>query len=241
MKQRKKISKCISLLLSSLLFFSLSLSAQEKKKIRFKRDIKPEKVVVDSVATTELYQGLFVGIDLYGLGNKIFGGDYISSEVAIEVNLKNRFFPILEIGYGTSNFTDETTQIYYQTKAPFARIGLNYNFQYKKKNPSYLYLGFRYGFTSFSYDLSSPNIEDEIWNTETTYAHTGLQSNAHWIAFVAGIKVQVYNQFFMGWALRYKSLLRVKDNIQGSPYYIPGFGTNNGSTLGISYQLIYQF
>ena len=42
--------------------------------------------------------GHVCGLDVFGLGSKIFGSDFTSAEVSVEVNLKNRFIPIIEIG-----------------------------------------------------------------------------------------------------------------------------------------------
>lgn len=39
-------------------------------------------------ATVPLYQGTYVGLDVFGLGSKIFGSDFTSAEVSVEVNLK---------------------------------------------------------------------------------------------------------------------------------------------------------
>lgn len=44
-----------------------------------------------------LYNGISVSVDLWGPGSKLFGSDFFSSEVAVDVNLKNRFFPIVEL------------------------------------------------------------------------------------------------------------------------------------------------
>jgi hypothetical protein len=68
----------------------------------------------------------------------------------VEVNLKNRYVPVAEIGYGTTDTTDDGTNIHYQASAPYFRIGMNYNVFFKKPYlPGFLYGGIRYGFTSF--------------------------------------------------------------------------------------------
>lgn len=78
-----------------------------------------------------LYNGISVSVDLWGPGSKLFGSDFFSSEVAIDVNLKNRFFPIVELGYGnTDTWSDKG--IHYKTGAPYFRIGMDYNALYNK-------------------------------------------------------------------------------------------------------------
>lgn len=50
-----------------------------------KKDKKPEMEY-------PLYNGVSIGVDLWGLGSQVFGGDFLSTEIVVDVNLKNRFF-----------------------------------------------------------------------------------------------------------------------------------------------------
>lgn len=188
---------------------------------------------------TPLYNGITIGIDAYGIGAKFLGSDFLSTEVSVDVNLKHRFFPVVEFGYGTTDATNDNG-IHYKSSAPFGRIGLNYNTMYKKKSDSFLYVGLRYGFTAFKYDVSAPIINDGIWSGEIPFNYNGEKSNAQWLELVVGVKAQVFKSFHMGWALRYRSRLNVKENPNTDAWYIPGFGTNKKSTLGVTYNLIYK-
>ena len=120
MKKRETLIYTI-LLGSSLLLCPLRSTAQEKK-----------TATTEEKATVPLYQGTYVGLDVFGLGSKIFGSDFTSAEVSVEVNLKNRFIPIIEIGYGHTDTTDDETNIHYKASAPYFRIGMNYNILFKK-------------------------------------------------------------------------------------------------------------
>ena len=51
-------------------------------------------------------------------------GEY---EGAVRANIKGTYFPIVEIGMGVSNHTDEATNLHYKTNSPFFRVGLDYN------------------------------------------------------------------------------------------------------------------
>lgn len=62
-----------------MLLYSPTLAAQEKT------TIEEEKV--------PFYQGTTIGIDIFGLGSKIFGGDITSTEISVEVNLKTVMSP----------------------------------------------------------------------------------------------------------------------------------------------------
>lgn len=191
---------------------------------------------------TPLYQGSYIGVDLFGLGSKVFGNDFTTAEVSAEVNLKNRYFPIVEIGYGQTDMTNEETEIHYKTSAPYFRIGASYNVFYKKPYlPGQFLVGLRYGFTSFSYDVDAPPLTDPSWGAPTIpFSYEGVKSNASWLEIVIGLKANVYKSIYMGLALRYRSRMSMKAAENSEPYYIPGYGKNKGTNIGISYTLVYK-
>ncbi len=201
-----------------------------------------------------LYNGTYISADLYGLGSKALGGDFLSSEISIDINLKNRFFPVLELGYGTTDTWAEDDGINYKTSAPYMRIGINYNTMYKKKRESHLYVGFRYALSSFKYDVSSPslsdpiwkgnipnpNLQDGIWGGSVPFNHTGLKGNMQWLELIVGMRVQVYKDFMMGWSVRMKRRLSGSGSEYADPWYVPGFGKYSSSQIGLTYSLIYK-
>lgn len=228
--KKKGISIFIILLLSSLPF-SPTLMAQEKK------------LTTTEEAPVPFYQGTAIGVDVFGIGSKLFGSSSTSTEVNIEVNLKNRFIPVVEIGYGEMNTTDDGTNIYYKAAAPYFRVGMNYNAMYKKPYlPGYLFVGFRLAHTSFSYDVVAPNMVDPTWgNVEVPFSYYGVKTNVTWMEFLVGIKTKVYKNFCMGWTFRYRSRLSMKKAENTEPTYIPGYGKNKSSIFGgITYSLIYN-
>ena len=88
----QKISKYSTATIVSLLclLFSLPLQAQQQRpgarpavKQKAKEEIKAD--------TIPFYNGTYVGVDLFGLGSKLLGGDFLSSEVNVRVNLKKKF------------------------------------------------------------------------------------------------------------------------------------------------------
>lgn len=237
-----------------LFFFAPSVQAQQARPNPTpKRDQKKkEKEEVKEVVP--FYNGTYIGVDIFGPGSKLLGGDFFSSEVSVVVNLKNKFLPTAEIGYGTTD-TWNATGIHYKSGAPFFRIGVDYNTMSKKKEKnSFLYVGLRYGVSSFKYDASSlpandpiwgdnisnPALEDGIWGGSVPYHHTGMKATMHWFELVAGVKVQIYKNFAMGWAVRMKYKISASTNEYANPWYVPGFGKYNSSNIGITYSLIYK-
>lgn len=253
----KTCSYSINTIISLLLLFFIGMPAraqQPRPTPTAKRDQKKaEKVAV--IDTIPFYNGTYIGVDVYGLGSKMLGGDFLSSEISVGVNLKNKFIPTMEIGFGSTDTWGDNGIHYKSNAAPFFRIGADYNTMAKKKEKnSYLYAGLRYGFTSFKYDVSSmpfddpiwgdqidnPGLTDGIWGGSASYDHLGMKASVHWLELVVGVKVKIYRSFYMGWALRMK--YKISDSISeyGAPWYVPGYGKYKSNNMGITYSLIYK-
>ena len=118
----------------------------------------------------------------------------------MEVNLKNRYVPVAEIGYGTTDTTDDGTNIHYKASAPYFRIGMNYNFFFKKPYlPGFLYGGIRYGFTSFSYDVDAPTMKDPTWGfPEIPFSYDGIKTTVTWAELHGRNKGKCIQEFLYG-------------------------------------------
>lgn len=246
----------ISTAISLLLLFCIGLPAlaqQPHPNPTPKRDQKKNKEVV--VDTIPLYNGTSIGVDVFGIGSKLLGGDNVSSEINIGVNLKNRFIPTVEFGMGGSDFWNDNG-IHYKSKlSPFFRIGVDYNTMAKKKEKnSYLFVGLRYAFTSFKYDVSTlpvydpvwgdeipnPGLTDDVWGGSVPYNHQGMKCSMQWFEFLVGVRVKIYRNFLMGWTVRMKYKTNASTSEFGNPDYVPGFGKFKSNNLGITYSLIYK-
>ena len=189
-----------------------------------------------------LLNGVTVGGDLYNPVANLFGQKYGNYEASLEVNLHNRFFPVWEVGIGRSHSTPEDMNFTYVGQpALFNRIGLNYNIKYNSEALDGFYVGLRYGFSAFRYDVTDIRLESPYWNPgETIVASlTGERSRAHWAEGLVGIRVRLYRNLMMGWSVRYKWKIKVKDNFQSSPWFIPGYG-NSGSPVSFTYSVYYR-
>ena len=182
-----------------------------------------------------------VGIDVAGLASKVLGGDLMSAEASLQANLKNRYFPVVELGYGTIDTTDDETDIHYKASAPYLRLGADYNVFYRKPYlPGYLTVGLRYGFTSFEYDVQAPPLTDPNWGgTSIPVDFQGVKSNVHWAEAVVGLKANVLKNFYMGFSVRYRMRLSMTKHENSEPYQIPGFGKGKNN-FGIAYNLVYK-
>ena len=234
--------RSILLLIISLLFSVGQLFAQQTR--QYRKSVEPERSKIaewlDLTDTIPVFQGMNVVVDAVGPGWYVLGGDFLSTEVGLEVNLLNRFFPILEVGYGQTDAINEDTELHYRTSAPYFRLGLNYNAQYKKTLPGYIYAGFRLGYSSFNYYVDGPSMKDPVWSGELPVLYSNVQSHAFWGELLVGVRARIYKNFHMGWSLRYKMRFNVENAPYSAPWYMPGFGVNKGTAFGATYDFVYQ-
>lgn len=213
--------------------------------------VSPLKATAQDVAEKEkksnfwhmfAFKGIGFSADIFGCAAALVS-DHISTEVAVEGNFGNRLYPIVEVGYGWCNATDETTGIKYRTNAPYYKAGFNYNFFTKEEKPNpkhYVYGLVRMGWSNFEYDVATPPITDPVWGGEVALDLKGIKGSSLWGEIGAGIKVNIAKGFHMGWSVRYKIRFTEKVGENSRMWYIPGYGTNNANGFGGTYSLIYD-
>jgi len=215
-----------------LLFCVISVRAQEKK---------------DStkLAKTLLLNGVTVQADIASLiGSILSKGETYSTEGSVQIDLKHKYYPVVELGFGGANKLS-ADNIGFKANGLFGRIGVDINLLKQKKDakPSNnLFLaGARIGITNFSYDITNVSITDNYWGGTEILNYPNQYATKVWFEIVAGVRVEVFKNIFMGWTVRNKNLLNQDTEGNISSWYIPGFGINGGSTWGFSYTLGYRF
>ena len=224
----KNISACIlSLVISLLIIGTTTASAQYRKK-------KPQIVVPDTVP---LFNGFQVSADLLGAG-MMHLSDYGQYEGALRLNLRDRYFPIVELGYGKADHTDDGTQLNYKTKAPYGRIGVDLNLMKDKHDLYRLLAGVRYGFTSFKYDVFHPSMVDPVWGDLVEYHAEGVQAKYHWMEVVFDVDATIWGPLHLGWSVRYRNRLSHDAGELDNVWYVPGYGKSGKSALGGTFNVI---
>lgn len=187
-----------------------------------------------------VFAGVAVSVDLVGVAMKAMGSNFAQMEVAARLNFKEKFFPIFELGYGESDFESEETGNVYRTKAPYFRIGMDYNFTKNWRSGNRMFAGVRYAFSSFAYDLCVPGFTDPVWNVPVAFDYRNLGGNYHWGEVVFGIETKIWSFIRLGWDARYKYRFKGNDSRYGTPWYVPGFGKNDTSGLGGTFKVIFD-
>jgi len=176
----------------------------------------------DSIA---FFRGFAVSFDMAGAGMLMLS-DYGQYEAALRVNLHDEWFPIIEAGIGKAEHDDEVTQINYSTSAPYFKIGIDKNMLRDKHGPNRLYLGLRYGFTSYKIDITHPVFQDPYWQWDIGYSIKDAACKYHWAEIVFGVDAKIFGPLHLGWSVRYKQrLAHSEEGDWGKPWYVPGFGT----------------
>ena len=138
-----------------LLLLATTATAKKKQAAKGKANTT---VKADSIP---FLRGVAVSADMIGLAEMALGshGQY---EAQLRVNLKDKYFPVVEIGYGTADADEITTGLKYKTSAPYARVGMDFNIARNKHDDYRIYVGARYAMTDYKFDVSSDVIKDQI-------------------------------------------------------------------------------
>jgi len=186
--------------------------------------------------------GFGVGADLLGLIQKGFSSDNTMLEVMARVNIKERFFPVFELGLGEADHEGRDLNNRFSIRAPFFRIGCDYNIRYKHADGNRFFAGLRYGFSAYKYDLDSPDLlTDPVWNTSQPFHLHDLSGNAQWLELVFGLETRVWSIVRAGWDVRFKFLLHEKTDEVGEPWFIPGLGKRpDGIGWGGSFKVMFD-
>ena len=192
---------------------------------------------------------VFNGITIQGdialvVSSLVSGGETFTYEASTQVDLKHKFFPILEIGYGGANKTSNNA-INFKNSGLFERIGIDINLLSPKKDEkptSNLFLaGIRLGMSGFPYSISNVIVTDDYWGKTQTLNYSNQTATKIWYELVLGVRVEVTRNIFMGWSVRTRTLINQDVTGVVAPWYIPGYGNNAENNWGFNYVLGYKF
>lgn len=200
---------------------------------------------VDSIPAKKDRYGLRIGVDLYKLTRSIYDANYQGIELVGDYRIRKNYYLAAEVG--SENKTTEDTRLNTTTKGTYLKAGFDYNgYENWLDMENIISIGLRGGFSRFSQELNSYKIYNpnpyfgEMPSITSGEKFSGL--TASWLEVVAGLKVKVINNIFVGFSLRMNLLLT--DKKPGNNFtnlYIPGFNrTYDGNFgAGINYTITY--
>ncbi|MBP3711243.1 MAG: outer membrane beta-barrel protein [Bacteroidaceae bacterium] len=186
-----------------------------------------------------LLSGVTVSADIVGFAMKAVGAKFANMEVGARINFRDKYFPAAELGIGDCHKDGAETGNSFSTTSPYMRFGMDYNFN-KKHNGNRLFGLFRYGFSSFKYDISNDTFTDPTYGTSVPLRLDGEKATAQWLEFGAGVETKLWRFIRLGWSIRYKFRVSIKTPDEGKPYFIPGFGKNDSNGWGGTMNLVFD-
>lgn len=195
---------------------------------------------VTSVKPKPVYPLLYsasVGVNFFDGIMSLFGQSHSSYDVQASVSFHNWIEPLIEFGIGFADNKPQDKNFHYKTKPAFyGKIGANYNFMYKS-NPDYqVYLGLRFGYSSYTYDITDVTINSDYWGQSNHFSLTNQHGSTFYGQVAAGLKVKIWKWFSLGWNLRYGFKMKQKNGANSNVWFIPGYGTG---ALSAGFSLIY--
>ncbi len=218
------------ILSSAFLFLSLSNTFSQEKEQKDSVQLSP-------------FQGLMLEINVAPYIQYLFADNIQTHQANIQVNWKNKYFPVFQIGFATANKT--THNAGFKGNGFFTKMGVDFNLlKSKLKNKrlnNYALGGVMIGYSRFQYSLENQTIKDEYWGGSETVVANGIFDNKFWVELNAGLRVPIYKNIYMGWSVQRKFLITRDKEGEISSWYIPGFGKNNTSNWGFNYIIGYRF
>lgn len=223
----------ITIVTLTLLLLLQSLDAQAKRK----KDVEVDTVQVAFV------NGFTIHADLIGAYQMLFS-DHGQWEVGARINLKDRYFPAIEAGFGKADHVDDFhDQLTFKTQAPYFRVGCDFNILKNKHDVYRAFAGVRYGFSTFNYDrcIAITTTDEEGEKTTTYEQYNGLHATYNWLEGVFGVEAKIWGPLILGWDVRYRRHLFHKQASEAEPWYIPGFGGQKDAGITANFNLTIGF
>jgi hypothetical protein len=191
----------------------------------------------DSIPPKKERYGLRLGVDLFKLTRMLYEEDYRGIELVGDYRLTRRHYLAAEIG--NEEKTVDEDQLNFTTSGTYLKVGFDYNTYENWLNmENIISIGLRYGVSSFSQTLNN----FEIYNPNNYFEEILLLPGekydgltAQWIEVIAGTKVKVINNVFVGFnfSLKYLVSQKVPDNFDN--LYIPGFNRTYDGKFGVGF------
>ena len=196
-----------------------------------------ERTINDTITKNNKY-GLRVGADLARPVISLFDENFSGFEFMVDYRLTHRLYIAVEYGFDQDNQTESNLTA--STKGSYFKIGGDFNaYNNWVGMNNAIYVGLRYGFSTFDQNLE----EYTIYTGDSTFpgtmiidpsAYKGL--TAHWAEFIFGIKTEILTNLFLSINLQLKNKFSedVPENFNN--LYLPGFNkTNDYSDFGVGF------
>ena len=197
-----------------------------------------EVKVKDSIPPKKERYGIRFGVDLFKLSRTFYEPGYKGLEVLGDYRFTRKHYLAAEIG--NENKTVDDDRLDFTTKGTYVKVGFDYNtYENWLDMENMIYVGLRYGVSSFSQTLNSY----QIYNPNPYFGEapvvvpaekfSGL--SAQWLEVVAGVKAKVFNNVYIGFSFRLNRIISQKRPANFDNLYIPGFNRTYNGNFGVGF------
>ena len=187
------------------------------------------------------------GFDVFKPIKSSSEGDNLNYEIVGDLQITDNLYLAAE--YGLIDRLIEDENINFNSNGSFLRFGFDYNmFKNWVGMDNAIFLGLRYGSSNFSNKIVSYNVRNSdayfsnfVDIDYQTIDHSNLTGS--WLEIIAGVKVETFNNVYLGFSLRLNKLLSTKKPENFDNLFIPGFNKltdENTFGSGFNYTLTYS-
>ena len=192
----------------------------------------------DSAAVKTERYGIRVGADLYKLARSVYDKDYRGFEVVADYRFSKKMYLAGEIG--NEKKTTDDDRLNFTTSGSYFKAGFDYNtYENWLGMENLIHVGLRYGVSSFSQTLNSYEVYNPYpYLGEAPTVVSGQEFKgltASWAEVVAGIKVEVFDNIFVGFSARLNRIVTNKQPDNFANLYIPGFNRTYDGDFGVGF------
>lgn len=190
----------------------------------------------DSLREKFYFRSIRFGTDILALalsGSERFGGWEVNGDIDL-----GPFY--LAADYGKWGKDDVlATGGSYHNDGTYWRAGVDISLLKKDPDRNMFFFGLRYARSSFQEQIVMVN-PDPYFGT-LSYQLTNGSATAGWGELVAGIRVKIWKEFWMGFTSRMKFALGVNKGNAFTSYDVPGYGiVGDGANWGFNYQVFWR-
>jgi hypothetical protein len=186
-----------------------------------------------------------VGTDLVAIGYSFASRDQIRFEFNADADV-HKYFGALDYGFASTRRSDNSNTFVYQNNGHYVRVGADINLLPQDEFGNVIFVGLRYGRSIFSDDLTFSQAQNPYYAPINSIDIPGGLTNRNlqmgWGEVVAGVKIQLVKQLYIGFTGRIKfgsTIGGVDDLI---PFEVPGYGTYaKKNVFGLNYVVYYRF
>ena len=94
------------------------------------------------------------------------------------------------------------------------------------------------GYGRANHENDEVTLVDPYWRYPAEYSIRDEQCSQKWLEFVFGVDAQLFGPLHLGWSVRYKARLAHDEGNAGNSWYVPGYGTQDNTKLGGTFNVI---